>query len=330
MGYYIYQLAFDSPVHFGDAAQGGGLERSGWEYTADRLFSGLCCELAQQGEQERLAELVNMVRKGEFQISDLLPYQLGDRDELELFLPMPYTHIVSQENYKALNIEEARRLSVVRKKIKKLSYCRISELADCCCCLRQGEVFYPKTQLDLGESVINERVNCRGEQSLPYYVSSNVFRQGAGLYLLAKMPEAWEEFFANLLQVLGMSGIGGKRSSGYGAFHLVDDSLNLAETADFYQDTQSLLEILTGKAGVYMSISSLIPNEKEVELLQRGTYRLGKSSGFTDGIKRNSVYMVRSGACLPEALEGTLAKVGVSEGHDILRYGKGMYVRLNL
>lgn len=330
MGYYIYQLAFDSPVHFGDSAQGGGLERSSWEYTSDRLFSALCCELAQQGEQERLSVLVDMVRTGKFQISDLLPYQLGDREELELFLPMPYIHIGRQENYKALDMEEARKLSAMRKKIKKMSYCRISELAECCRCLRQGEVFYPKTQLALGESVIHERVNCRGEQSLPYYVASNTFRQGAGLYLLAKMPEAWEEFFANLLQSLGMSGIGGKRSSGYGAFHLVDDSLALVETADFYQDTQSLQEILTAKTGIYMSISSLIPDSKDIEALQSGMYRLDKSSGFTDGIKRNSVYNVKAGACLPHPVDGTLMRAGISEGHDILRYGKGMYVRLNL
>lgn len=103
--------------------------------------------------------------------------------------------------------------------------------------------------------------------------------------------------------------------------------MNLAEAADFYQDTQILLEMLTGDGGKYMSISSLIPEEQDIESLQEGSYRLGKSSGFTDGIKRNSVYMVKSGACLNKAAVGALMKVGVSEGHDILRYGKGMYVK---
>lgn len=330
MGYYLYQMAFDGPIHFGDSSQGGGLERTSWEYPADRLFSSLCCELAQQGYQDRLAELVNLVKQGDFQISDLFPYQLGEKEELELFLPVPYTYVIRREQYKSLNMEEARRFSAIRKKTKQMSFCRISELSECCRCIRQGEMFHPQRQPELGETVINERVNCRGEQSLPYYVAGNVFAQGAGLYLLVKMPEEWEDFFSRLLQSLGMSGIGGKKSSGYGAFHLADDSLNLVETADFYQDTQILLEMLTEDSGKYMSISSLIPEEQDIDSLQEGSYRLGKSSGFTDGTKRNSVYMVKSGACLNKAAVGALMKVGVSEGHDILRYGKGMYVRLNL
>lgn len=234
MGYYLYQLAFDGPIHFGDSSQGGGLERTSWEYPADRLFSSLCCELAQQGYQDRLAELVNLVKQGEFQLSDLFPYQLGEKEELELFLPVPYIYVIRQEQYKSLNMEEARRFSAIRKKTKKMSFCRISELSECCRCIRQGEMFQPKWQPKLGETVINERVNCRGEQSLPYYVAGNVFAQGAGLYLLVKMPEEWEDFFSRLMQSLGMSGIGGKKSSGYGAFHLDDDSLNLAEAAEFF------------------------------------------------------------------------------------------------
>lgn len=265
MGYYLYQLAFDGPIHFGDSSQGGGLERTSWEYPADRLFSSLCCELAQQGYQDRLAELVNLVKQGEFQLSDLFPYQLGEKEELELFLPVPYIYVIRQEQYKSLNMEEARRFSAIRKKTKKMSFCRISELSECCRCIRQGEMFQPQRQPKLGETVINERVNCRGEQSLPYYVAGNVFAQGASLYLLVKMPEEWEDFFSRLLQSLGMSGIGGKKSSGYGAFHLADDSLNLTETADFYQDTQILLEILTEDSGKYMSISSLIPEEQDIE-----------------------------------------------------------------
>lgn len=97
MGYYLYQLAFDGPIHFGDSSQGGGLERTSWEYPADRLFSSLCCELAQQGYQDRLAELVNLVKQGEFQLSDLFPYQLGEKEELELFLPVPYIYVIRQE-----------------------------------------------------------------------------------------------------------------------------------------------------------------------------------------------------------------------------------------
>ena len=141
MGYYLYQLAFDAPVHFGDTAQGGSLERDSWEFTADRLFSSLCCELANHGEQARLDQLAAMAQQGDFLISDLLPYQLGEKDDLELFLPVPYTYMENKKKYHSLSMSEAKSLSAMRKKSKKMAYCRISEMAEYCQCLASGRTF---------------------------------------------------------------------------------------------------------------------------------------------------------------------------------------------
>ncbi|MFC2740522.1 MAG: hypothetical protein ACFN3F_02325, partial [Selenomonas sp.] len=49
MSYAIYPLTFDTPVHFGQAGQGGRLEQAGMECPADVLFSALCAELAAAG-----------------------------------------------------------------------------------------------------------------------------------------------------------------------------------------------------------------------------------------------------------------------------------------
>ena len=328
MAYYLYQLAFDAPVHFGDASLGGSLERSGWEYTSDRLFSSICCEIASQGELQLLDRLVHLVQKGEFLLSDLLPCQLGPHDDLELFLPIPYVYMDSKEKIKNLDMQEAKQLSARRKQVKKQAYCRVSELEEYCRCLRSGELFVAGSRWEPGTEQFAERVNCRGAKKLPYYVKSNIFRQGAGLYLIVQMPEDMEEVFARVLESLGLSGIGGKRSSGCGRFHLADDALLLEP--GIYQDMDCLYAMLGAKSPGYMCISSLLPEPQQASIVRQGMYRLRKSSGFTDGIKRNSVYMLAAGSCLKEKLPGRILDIGASDGHPIWRYGKGMYVGIGL
>ena len=77
MSYAIYPLAFDTPVHFGQAG-GGRLEQVGMEYPADVLFSAICAELATAGEEAALERLVEHVRARCLLFSDLLPWQRGE------------------------------------------------------------------------------------------------------------------------------------------------------------------------------------------------------------------------------------------------------------
>ncbi len=324
MAYYLYQLTFDTPVHFGDASFGGSLERSSWEYTSDRLFSSLCCEMASQGEMDLIDNMVQLAQDGQFLLSDLLPYQLGAHDDLELFLPIPYVYMEGKEKIKNLDMQEAKKLSAHRKQVKKQAYCRVSELEEYCSCLRSGEIFRARSQWEPGAEQFAERVNCRGEKKLPYYVKNNIFRQGAGMYFIVQMPDDMEGIFGRVLESLGLSGIGGKRSSGCGRFHLADDPLLLEP--GIYQDTDCLYAMLTARSKGYMCISSLLPEPHQADIVRQGMYRLRKSSGFTDGIKRNSIYMLAAGSYLPEKLPGLLLDMGESNGHPVWRYGKGLYV----
>ena len=45
---YLYQLEFDTPIHFGTVEAGGGLESITYTYESDRLFSSLSCELGER------------------------------------------------------------------------------------------------------------------------------------------------------------------------------------------------------------------------------------------------------------------------------------------
>ena len=330
MSYFLYQLSFDAPVHFGDASLGGGLEQAGWTYTSDTLFSSICTELASQGEFGLLDDFVNLAHEGQVLLSDLFPYQLADGDELELFLPVPYIYLEHSRKHISLTLEEAKKLSARRKQSKKQLYYRVAELQLYCDSLKAGTQYEPVTAMELGNEFITTRVNCRGERSLPYFIKGNVFQPGAGLYLIAKLPDSFSEVFQNILCSLGLSGIGGKRSSGFGRFHLQDDGLALDDTYDWYVDTKALYPMLTDEHKRYMCISSVLPSDDELEIVKEGMYRLRKSSGFSEGVKRDSVYMLEAGSCFASRLEGRILDLGGQAGHPVWRYGSGLHVGLNI
>ena len=330
MSYFLYQLSFDGPVHFGDTSLGGGLEQAGWAYTSDTLFSSICNELAGQGEYKLLDDFVNLAFEGELLLSDLFPYQLTDGDEPELFLPVPYVLAENTDMHPGLTFEEAKRFAARRKLSKKQPYCRVSELRPYLGSLRAGRQYEPAAVMEPGNEFLTTKVSCRGEQPLPYFIKGNVFQPRAGLYLIAKLPDDFSEVFQDILCSLGLSGIGGKRSSGFGRFHLLDDGLALDDAYDWYVDTEELYPRLLGRYKSYMCISSVLPATDELEAVKAGMYKLRKSSGFSEGLKRDSVYMLEAGSCFGRRLQGQLVNLGGQAGHPVWRYGRGLYAGLDI
>ena len=70
--FYILPLHFTTPVHFGSAGYGGGLEMAGMTCPADTLFSALCVEAVRLGG-DALATLTAKAERGDIAFSDLLP-----------------------------------------------------------------------------------------------------------------------------------------------------------------------------------------------------------------------------------------------------------------
>ena len=53
---YLYQLEFDTPIHFGTVEAGGGLESITYTYESERWFSSLCCELGENGDNDGICD----------------------------------------------------------------------------------------------------------------------------------------------------------------------------------------------------------------------------------------------------------------------------------
>ena len=70
MKYVIYKMIFPTGLHAGEHST----EDSDYVIHADTLFSALCLEAIQHGEEE-LERLVRYVKDGKLCFSDMLPFQ---------------------------------------------------------------------------------------------------------------------------------------------------------------------------------------------------------------------------------------------------------------
>ena len=330
MSYYIYQLKFDSPVHFGDTALGGGLEKIRLDYPSDTLFSALCCELAQAGEQDLLDRLYNKAAAGDMAFSDLLPYATDEQDECQFYVPKPVIDNIAWYDGQDRQYDAMCRDLQKRKAIKKMKYIRASHLEEYMKAVAgQGDV---GPDVKFAEDALAERVNCRPDDPLPYYVGQYTFYDNTGLYGIVKADEDDMEWLTQVFQLLGLNGIGGKRSSGYGKFHLYDDPLILDEQGVYADDKELYKRLLdTGKSW-QMAISMVLPAREDIKTVMDGWYALQKRSGFVEGAagtaaKRDTVYMAAAGSCFRERIAGSIAVLR-EWGHPVYRYGKGLYLGL--
>ncbi len=149
--------------------------------------------------------------------------------------------------------------------------------------------------------------------------------------------EADIDLLRDLLVSLGYSGIGGKRSSGYGKFEvLVDEEIDLYEDGALYEDDSAIALMLHDtQSELQMCIAPLCPKQQDVEAVKRGCYKLIKRGGFiaspaaSANVKRDSVYMLQEGTCLERRLQGQMLQQSVDGlSHKVYRAGVGMFVGL--
>mgnify|MGYP000823272623 FL=1 len=118
MRHEIILFRFTSPVHFGDAAEGGDLGEILSYCRADTFFSALCREAADIS-QELLECVVEGVQRGKLRFSDLFPWKKRKNCN-ELYLPRPVMNISHDECGKTLSYEEVREQSAERRTRKLL------------------------------------------------------------------------------------------------------------------------------------------------------------------------------------------------------------------
>ena len=326
----IILLKFITPVHFGDAAEGGGLGTVLSYARADTFFSALCREAADISP-ELLGWLIRKANAGEIHISDLLPWK-EYMSCYQLYIPRPVMPLLSVEGSETeiLSFEEVQEKSRERKQLKKRSFIRTGDI---------DKYLHNETiekEPVFGEKILRAQFN--GRENMPYHVAAYQFEEKAGLYIIVSGEETDLAKINRLISLTGLSGIGGKRSSGYGKYIFEDDPLILG-TDDIYGGDDSVLYqmLIAENADCYMALSSFLPGKTEVEFAGTGTGTIIKRGGFAwsrqmkEPFKTNTVYMMGAGACFSKRLEGRMADVNNgSSPHPVYKYGKGLFAGLPL
>lgn len=331
MIYYVFTLKFLAPVHFGDTASGGKLDKIALSCSADTLFAALCNEAA-ASNVDLLQKLITKVSQKELKFSSLFPYyRTQDKNkDLYMYLPKPLLQMdVKEQSGKSFN--EIKQLATKLKKQKKTSYIRASKMQEWLHNSKQGIA----ADYDIPEFAVpfvSGKVNLREGEPKPYYVGSYLFTENTGLYFICGVEDEDDmEWLKNLLVQLGMSGIGGKRSSGCGKFELADDYMEIES-----EDLDVIFDMLFEEdSNIQMCLAPVCPVIEEIDIVKHGTYKLLKRGGFisspemAENIKRDSVYMLAEGSCFSKRLQGQVLSQRV-EGlaHKLYRDGVGMFVGL--
>ena len=344
--YEMFLLRFSTPVHFGDAGEGGGLGDVIPFCRADTFFSALCNEAAKI-DRDMMQKLVKKAGDGEILFADLMPWYRNENspykpgsgkinDSYEFYIPRPLLNVSSERVEKPLSYSETKRFSTLRKGLKKRAYVRASQSTDYLNDIRLG-IQTVDQEPEFGKYALVTQYNSRTK--MPYDIGQYHFAENCGLYLILSAIDAndltWLEM---LIRLVGLNGIGGRRSSGNGKFGFEAEPVILPKNSSYGEDVSALYTMLENEeSNVQMTLSSLLPAKDDLEFVCEGNGKLVKRSGFAYSmeigkpVKENSVFMMAAGSCFRRRIAGTIVDVntGVSP-HPVYRYGKGIYVGLTL
>lgn len=323
MTYLLYKLKFPNGIHVG---ANSSLELTNTIVSSDVFYSAFYAEYVRIfGENDR--ELLQLTENDEFKVSDLLPFK-EMKTETVFYVPKPFVNDIERKQSNDENEQV-----VDRKKVKKLSYIPASRLNEYFEFLETGKNF-PEIDDDFGEKELHtkNKVSRIGEDTELYNVEVFRFNKDSGLYFIVQLPEKWQEKFENVLESLLLTGIGGKKSAGYGQFEVGE-----LKTKDFKADMIFLDTSLkkSTNTGRYLLLSSYLPQKDEIEKIKNkeNGYQLIKRSGFVNSPKysenpqkRKQVYMISSGAVLNFKPAGRLADLKLHGNHSIYRMGKPIVI----
>lgn len=293
-----YKLDFQT-VHFGN----GSLNESIGTFNASRLYSSLFLESLKLNVDK---EFLNLSKSANFFLSDSFPLKDG-----EFYLPKPigYPKI-------PLNSESTRETRRKAKKSKKLRYIKYTDMED----YIEGNCDVDK--LDGTDSFFSKSTVVTKKGIDPYEVGITNFK--TSLYILTIKHKLLDM----LMDSLQYSGIGGKRSSGYGRFTV--------EKLDIPDEFSKNIVVNDSEYGVYMTLSTSIPNNDELDaVLPTAEYLLEKSSGFAYSstsrnlLKKQDLYKFAVGTTLTKTYNGNIFDVRPDDfPHPVWNYAKGLFYKL--
>lgn len=330
MPYYLYKLKFLTPVHFGSDKPGIGIEKVSPACHADTLFSSLCLEALSLFGEDYIDKLVTMAEKEDFLLSDLFPYF----NQTEFCLPKPAL-LTEREQQLSDSSRLPESNSTQKKKMKKLSYIPVRKWDEYLQYI-QGKNPDFNCKVDYFEELVTPRVavSRTGGDSSPYFVGACTFKEEAGLYFILKITQPHlKKDLDILINSLQYSGIGGKRTAGYGKFKL--DSSKYV-----YEDDRKMAEMISGNnCNYYMSLSVISPKAGEItkEIKNSSYYTLVPRSGFvysrnynSKPLKRKTLVMFNAGSCFTKKLKGQVIDVQDRGSHPVYRYGKAMMMGVKI
>ena len=317
--HYLYKLNFPYGVHFGADKAGIYLEKISSNCHCDTLYSAICHEILKLHGEDALTEFYNSTVKGEFLFSDLLPYT-----ENELLIPKPILFVEKTEDEQVSD-------SIKRKKMKKLQFLPVSKL----------KRFFDGNaeSIEFAEEALYEKNapsrNGNDDNNGLYSIAVTRFKDKCGLYFIVQMDENKKEWFDNIITSLGLSGIGGKRTSGYGQFEIIDD-FELDENSPIESEA-IMAKMLNKESKYYLTLSAFYPQKDEIQNLKSGYYTLIQRQGFVQSstfsdtmLKKIPTTMINAGSCFEEKFLGDVIDVSKDGNHPVYRYGKPIMIGIDL
>lgn len=297
MTYKMYIMNFHT-AHFG----AGTLDSSKMTFAADRLFSALAIEAKKMGKME---EFVSLAGLDGFVLSDAFPYQSGP------FLPKPIGFPTFDQPDLTTDVKEVRRQAKMAKKLQFIPLDKFDSYVN-------GTLFK-----DAEHAVTN--IVTKNQPHLDgalYQVSTVRYRDDSSLYVIANESELLNELMASLQY----TGIGGKRSSGYGQF-----DLTILDLPDSFKNRLTKVH-----QGPVMTLTTSLPVEKELEYaMETGSYLLSKSSGFAfstetnENYRKQDLYKFASGSTFCETFTGQIVDVRPLDfPHEVLNYAKPLFFKM--
>lgn len=319
MHYYLYKLKFPYGVHFGADKSGIGLEKISSNCHCDTLYSAICHEILKLYGEEELIKFYDETVGGNFLLTDLLPYKND-----ELMIPKPILYREKTEEDQVNN-------SVKKKRMKKLQFVSLSKLKE----FFDGNV----DEIKFCESALYEKnaPSRDGDDTKNglYSVGVTRFIDSCGLYFIVQMPEDKKEWFDKILVSLGLSGIGGKRTSGYGLFEIIDDCELVVDSNIPIEST--FANLLNNESKYYLTLSAFYPQKDEIQKLKLGYYTLIQRRGFVQStnysdtlLKKLPTTMINAGSCFEEKFEGDVIDVSKDGNHPVYRYGKPIMIGIDV
>lgn len=327
MTYLLYKLRFPNGIHIGTAS-GNTLEETMISVYSDTFYSALFNEYMKIYNND---ELYKISEAGNFLVSDLLPFKEKKDISTDFYLPKPFISIERKE------IKKDDEEKIDRKKVKATNFIPADKLGEYFSFLKNGKNF-PVIDDNFGKKQLytKNKVSLENEDTKLYNIEIFKFNEKSGLYFIVKLPEdeKWQEIFQNILDSLALTGIGGKKNSGFGDFTIEEDPM-IFDGLDFEKiesESDSFINrALFSVEKNFLILSSYSPKIEEIEKIKENGnfYQLIKRSGFVNSSsyseqaeKRKQVYMLSSGSVLSFKPEGKILDLNLHGKHSIYRMGK--------